>query len=238
MLVTAIPQYNNTMTNPNKLSEDLLLAVKMQTATESLRLELANLSITQLQNALQNDHQKKAFWINCYNAFYQILRKEKQINRPAIFRDKLVNIAGRYWSLDDIEHGILRRYRFKLSLGYLPNIFAPRLIKEMAVEQIDYRIHFALNCGAKSCPPIAFYNADRIEQQLEMATLSFLEGETDYFPDKKEIHVSRLFQWFAADFNQAGGVRKILKDKLNIGSEGQKIIFKKYSWEDNLDNFA
>jgi len=226
------------MSNPNKLSEDLLLAVKMQKSTTELVLQLKNLSMDELQKGLSSDNQKKAFWINCYNAYFLILRKEKGIVKPAIYRDKLVSMAGRDWSLDDMEHGILRKYRYKLSLGYLPNIFAPAIIKKMAVEKIDYRIHFALNCGAKSCPPIAFYHSDRVEQQLEMATLSFLEGETDVFPEKKEIHVSRLFQWFAGDFGGKSGTRKILQEKLNLKTKGQKIVYKEYSWEEDLDNFV
>ena len=40
----------------------------------------------------------------------------------------------------------------------------------MAVDVIDFRIHFALNCGAKSCPPIAFYSYDKINDQLDLAT--------------------------------------------------------------------
>ncbi|MFT4666324.1 MAG: hypothetical protein ACI8YQ_000116 [Polaribacter sp.] len=226
------------MSNSNKLSEDLLLAVKMQKSTKELVLQLKELPITQLQTDLNNDDRKKAFWINCYNAFFQILRKGKGMDKPGIYRDKVTTIAGRNWSLDEMEHGILRRYRYKLSLGYLPNIFTPALLKKMAVEKIDYRIHFALNCGAKSCPPIAFYNVDRIEQQLEMATLSFLEGETDIFSDKKEIHVSRLFQWFAGDFGGKSGTRQILQEKLKLETKGQKIIYKEYSWEEELDNYA
>lgn len=226
------------MSNSNKLSEDLLLAVKMQKSTKDLERRLKDLPIAQLQSDLANDNFKKAFWINCYNAFFQILRKEKGMDKPGIYRDKVTPIAGRNWSLDEMEHGILRKYRYKLSLGYLPNIFAPSLIKKMAVEKIDYRIHFALNCGAKSCPPIAFYNADRIEQQLEMATLAFLEGETEAFPEKNEIHVSRLFQWFAGDFGGKSGTKKILEEKLKLDTAGQKIIYKEYSWEEELDNYA
>jgi len=97
-------------------------------------------------------------------------------------------------SLDEIEHGVLRKYRIKKSLGYLPNWFAPAWIKKWAVDQLDYRIHFALNCGAASCPPIAFYNDIRIDSQLEMATLSFLESETKIDHSSRTIHLSQLFQ--------------------------------------------
>jgi hypothetical protein len=129
---------------------------------------------------------------------------------------KQIPIAGQSFSLDNVEHGILRKYRYKYSLGFLPNIFTHKRIKNLAVSTIDYRIHFALNCGAESCPPIAFYSLNKIDAQLEMATLSFLESETDVYNDKKEIYISRLFQWFLANFGGKKGVENILKEKLNI----------------------
>ena len=222
----------------NQLSEKLLLAVKMQNPTNELVAVLRAFPIGQLEKELANDTQKKAFWINCYNAFFQILRKEKNLVKPEIYREKHSYIAGQKLSLDDMEHGILRKYWYKYSLGFLPNLFAGRTIKKWAVDEIDYRIHFALNCGAESCPPIAFYHPNRLEQQLDMATLSFLEGETDVFLDKKEIHVTRLFQWFLADFGGMAGVRQILQDKLNIDTNDSKIVFKAYSWKEELDNFV
>lgn len=222
----------------NQLSEKLLLAVKKSESFDDWVLKLENLSLSSLENDLSNDDLKKAFWINIYNAFFQILRKERKVEKPEIYRGKLFTIAGEKFSLDEVEHGILRRYRWKFSLGYLPNLFAPSLIKKLAVSKVDYRIHFALNCGAVSCPPIAFYTSERIEQQLEMATGSFLEGETDIFEDKKEVHVTRLFQWFLGDFGGKSGIRKILKAQLDFDSVGFKIVFKEYSWEEELDNYA
>ena len=112
------------------------------------------------------------------------------------------------------------------------------LIKKLAVEKIDFRIHFALNCGAISCPPIAFYSSEKIEQQLQLASLSFLEGETDIYADKKEVHVTQLFRWFLADFGGKSGIRKILREYLDFDSKSYQIIFKPYSWEEQLDNYA
>jgi Protein of unknown function, DUF547 len=221
-----------------KLSEKLLLAVKMQEPTVDFLKKLEDISLDELKASLKTDGDKKAFWINTYNAFYQILRKIDKVDKPAIFTKKLICIAGASWSLDDIEHGILRRYRWKYSFGYLPNIFTSKLIKEMAVSKIDYRIHFALNCGAKSCPPIAFYSTENIEAQLEMATLSFLENDTDIFNDKKEIHVNRILKWFLGDFDGTKGIRKILNEKLKMNTAGFKLVFKQYTWDDLLDNYS
>jgi hypothetical protein len=222
----------------DQLSEQLLLAVKMQNSTEDFQKQLNCLSMDQLFSQLRNDKLKNAFWINIYNAFFQILRKELQLQKPKIFTKKLINIGGHSFSLDDIEHGILRRFRFKYSLGYLSQFCVPQLIKELAVKKIDYRIHFTLNCGAKSCPPIAFYSVEKINTQLSMATQSFLENETELVEESREVKVSRLFFWFMADFGGKTGIRKILESQVNMKTEGYKIVFKPYSWDEQLDNYS
>ncbi len=222
----------------NKQSEQLLLSVKTGQPTVFISRQLANLSLPQLQENLPDDNTKKAFWINCYNACFLILRKELKLQKPSIFRDKHISIAQNRFSLDDIEHGILRKCRYKYSLGYLPNIFARAVVKKLTVDHLDYRIHFALNCGAKSCPPIAFYSPDKIDAQLEMATLSFLESETDIETDKKKVHVSKLLLWYRGDFGGAAGIRKMLTEKLQTDLSSFQLKYKEYSWDEHLDNFA
>ncbi|MFT7435195.1 MAG: hypothetical protein ACI8UX_000987 [Psychromonas sp.] len=222
----------------NELSEKLLLAVKNEESTTGLETQLANLKLDEISNALNDDTKKKAFWINCYNAFYQLLRKKNLIDKNEIYTTKAIHIAGQGFSLDDIEHGILRKYRIKISLGYVANIFAPVLIKKLAVRKIDYRIHFALNCGAKSCPPIAFYSPQGLEEQLELATVSFLEEGTIVKLDRMEIHVTSLFSWFRGDFGGISGIKQILKEKLKTPTKGLELVYKPYSWEDDLGNFS
>ncbi len=221
----------------NQLSEQLLLLVKKEEATLETEKALGNLSLQQLLQELRSENHKKAFWINLYNAFFLILRKERGIEKPRIYRDKLIRGAGHDFSLDDIEHGILRKYRWKWSLGYLPNLLASGLIKQLAVEKMDHRIHFALNCGARSCPPIAFYTAEGVEQQLEWATISFLEQETEVDQEKKEIYITRLFQWYQGDFGGPSGIRKILQEKLSLPTKGMRLVYHAYDWSEQLDNF-
>lgn len=225
------------MTNLPKLSEKLLLAVKLGEDTRAIENQLANQELETLKT-LGNDDLKKTFWINIYNTWFQILRKRENKTKPEIYRERLFTIAGNLFSLDDVEHGILRKFRYKYSLGYLANPFVKSLIKELAVEEIDYRIHFALNCGAKSCPPIAFYNAENISSQLDLATASFLEGETEIKTEKKEIHITTLFKWFLGDFGGMKGVRQILEEKLSLSTQGYKLVFTPYSWDEHLDNFV
>jgi hypothetical protein len=224
--------------NTNQISEQLLLQVKKQEPTGQQQQQLAALSMDQLKSDLSSEEAKKAFWVNIYNAFFLVLRKEQQLTRPEIYRKKAIPIAGAHFSLDDIEHGILRKYRWKWSLGYLPKLAVSPLIKKLAVDHIDYRIHFALNCGAKSCPPIAFYSPERIEAQLEMATLSFLESETEELPNQKEIHITRLFLWYQGDFGGKKGIRRILQEKLQLDTRGKKLVYAPYNWEEELDNFS
>ncbi len=227
-----------TINKINQVSESLLLAVKMEEDTSAIEKSLADLDLKKLFEHLNEDSHKKAFWVNIYNAFFQILRKEKQVEKSTIYKKKYINIAAQELSLDDIEHGILRRYRYKFSLGYLPNFFTDSLIKKLAVDAIDYRIHFALNCGAASCPPIAFYTPNKIEHQLELATLSFLESETEVDNTQKEIQISKLFKWYQGDFGGKRGIRKIIQDKFKIDAKGYSWKYKDYSWEEQLSNYS
>ena len=222
----------------NQLSEQLLFNVKTEKDTSEIQLKLKEFDIKSLTTSLSNDNKKKAFWINIYNAFFQILRKEKQIEKPDIYKKRLFTIAGKILSLDDVEHGILRKYKYKYSLGFFSNIFTSKFIKANTVAILDYRIHFALNCGAKSCPPIAFYNVPKINDQLDLATQSFLEGETDFDDEKKIVHTTTLFKWFYADFGGNNGVKNIYKKQLQKDISDYKIKYKEYSWEEELNNFS
>jgi hypothetical protein len=109
-------------------------------------------------------------------------------------------LPATFLALDDIEHGILRRYRNKLSQGYREQSNVPVAIKQLAVAEIDYRIHFALNCGAKSCPPIAFYKYERIDDQLNLAAASFLSSETKVDEANKELTTSKILFYYEGDF--------------------------------------
>ena len=85
-----------------------------------------------------------------------------------------------------------------------------------------FRIHFALNCGALSCPPIAYYQAERIDQQLGMAMDSFVGAEFIVNEVSKTIICSSLFDWYRADF-----VGVFLNDPRYRGFQVQ---LKPYDW--------
>ena len=67
------------------------------------------------------------------------------------------------FSFDNIEHDIIRGSRIKWSLGYLKKWFVSKEIKALQLDKREARIHFTLNCGAKSCPPVDIYEAKKLE---------------------------------------------------------------------------
>ena len=60
-------------------------------------------------------------------------------------------------------------------MGYIKNPFLSDELENLQVAESDYRIHFALNCGAKSCPAIRIYSAKDLDRELELNTKAFLE---------------------------------------------------------------
>jgi len=83
--------------------------------------------------------------------------------------------------------------------------------KKAGCSKIDYRIHFALNCGAKSCPPIAFYTLEKLDKQLDEATYSFIISETTIDMNNKTISTSKLMYWYRGDFGDTRGIKETLK---------------------------
>ncbi|CAN5487872.1 hypothetical protein BH09BAC3_BH09BAC3_33000 [soil metagenome] len=220
------------------LSSQLLYNVKTDRRIDSVQTALSNYSLMDLQEGLSDDNARKAFWINMYNANYQIFAIHNKKTKDNIYTDKEILFADKEFSLDDIEHGILRKYRWKYGLGYLPQFFPSKSIKQLAVNNVDFRIHFALNCGAKSCPPIAFYQYDLIDEQLDLAARSFLQTETEINSVIREVHVTKIMQWFKGDFGGENGIRAILLRYLNKDFSDYRIVYKDYDWTTDLKNFT
>lgn len=230
---------NSRESNLNQLSEKLLLAVKTEENCQALLKELTDVSIDTLVNQLNIDTKKVAFWLNIYNAFTQILaRKDSLIysDKSKFFNQKAIQISKLNLSLDEIEHGILRRSKIKWSLGYFNKLFPSCIEKQLRVSALDYRIHFALNCGAKSCPPIAFYSYAIINEQLDLSTENYLKQECEW--KEGRLYISRLFQWFHDDFGGRKGIYQILT-KFNIIESNSRpsLKYKDYNWDVALSNF-
>lgn len=224
-----------------QLSQEFMYAAKIDEETAGFIKQLKQLSMEDLQSIIKTDDEKKAFWINLYNAYTQeALKKnpEQYNNRGKFFGNKKMEIAGHQFSLDDIEHGILRRSKIKWSLGYFNKLIPGKIEKSLRVDRLDYRLHFALNCGAKSCPPIAFYKAENISQQLDLATKAFLKGEVEYNDATNTVKLPTLMSWFRRDF---GGKKKMIEllQQLTIvpKDKSPRIKFKKYDWTLYLQNY-
>jgi hypothetical protein len=131
-----------------------------------------------------------AFYVNAYNAWtiklilsdYPGIKSIKDLGSlfKSSWKKKLCRIDGTVLTLDNIEHDILRP-RFK-----------------------DPRVHFAINCAAKSCPPLRSepYRGGEIDQQLDEMTRAFINDlESNRLVDHT-LYVSSIFKWFKEDFNK------------------------------------
>jgi hypothetical protein len=173
-----------------------------------------------------------AFWINLYNALvidavvaFGVRRSVTDGHAGYLrFFRRAAYLVGRYrFCCDDIEHGILRANR---GHPYLPGPqFGPSDPRRaFVVHPPDPRIHFALNCGSRSCPPVATYDPDHIDAQLERAGRSFIAGDVALDPAHNELRLSRIFRWFAQDFGGRPGVIGFVIRYLPPGTQREWLI--------------
>lgn len=165
--------------------------------------DLHRLDLQRLAAASANA--RKAFWLNLYNVLivhavvvYQPRQRITEIG--GVFERAAYIVGGWRFSADDIEHGILRA-----NAGH-PFLPGPRFGRHdprraLALPHTDPRLHFALNCAAASCPPISFFDHDRIDDQLDLATRSFVNsGGVQIDRDARTVRLSQLLSWYAGDF--------------------------------------
>mmetsp|Transcript_869 Transcript_869/g.2685 ORF Transcript_869/g.2685 Transcript_869/m.2685 type:complete len:544 (+) Transcript_869:814-2445(+) len=204
-----------------------------------------------------------AFFINIYNALVvhgMVLfgPAESTIKRLQWFSQVRYTIGGMDFSCNDIEHGVLRgNAPSPASIGVLlgkPSWARPTFKKgdpraRLAVQPMDKRIHFALVCGAKSCPPIRVYTPDELEEGLDAAAASFCEGEVTVQHEAHVVELSSIFKWYANDFGPPEELlpwllrflpdtpAHELEDLLaHLGPANIKVTYKDYDW--SLNNSA
>ncbi len=225
--------------SPGDLAVQYLLAARRDgDDAQAWASRLADLDEADLHRALASDAARLAFWIDVYNG--AVVRGAVDTSGPALaragrFRRAAVTVAGRALSLDAIEHGILRRSRWKLGLGYLANPVPGRFERRHRVGLVDPRIHFALNCGAASCPPIAAYRTEHIHEQLDRATRGYLAAEVER--DGPALLVPSLLLWYAGDFGGARGMRRFLRHH-EVEGWNRPLRFKRYDWTPTPGNWA
>lgn len=230
---------------PVSLAAAYLRAVRHDEAVAATEDAIASLNDAQLAAALSQDRARTAFWLNVYNAAVQARLREnpdrlRGLSRLHFFRRPAVTIAGHALSPNDVEHGLLRGSRLAVGLGYLPRPLPDAFERAYRVRDLDPRVHFALNCGAASCPAIAAYEADSLDSQLDLATRAYLEESVTYDPRKDLLTVPRLFLWYRGDFDGPAGTVAFLDahDTLPPGaSVGSRLRHASYDWSLDLGAF-
>lgn len=208
-------------------AQELKFAFLKQKSADQKRLnELEKQFGLVAARSFAGDQQKKAGWINLYNALtcYWIvnykLKGSMLASFPVYFLPKM-RIGGLKFSLDDIEHGILRKNQ-RAPHKLWKQFRKTDVRNTMSIKDEDYRIHFALNCGAISCPAISSYNEKDIENQLFMAEQSFVSQEFHVNREKKIISASAIFKMYQKDFK-----KNYVSDP---AYKGFKVHYKKYDW--------
>jgi hypothetical protein len=177
---------------------------------------------------LAGDAARTAFWLNVYNALvidgvisYGVRGSIRET--PGFFRRAAYRVGGRRYSLDDIEHGVLRGNR--PPYPRTPPPFAagdPRA--HVGPGSVDPRIHFALNCGTRSCPPVAFYDPATLDAQLHAAAATFV-NDAGVRLCEDAVVLSPIFDRYAADFGgPGGGVRDWLLRYLDAGPARTRLL--------------
>jgi Protein of unknown function, DUF547 len=170
-----------------------------------------------------------AFWINLYNALTLQAMMRNKIQKsvlefPGFFDCCAYQVHADSLeftlTLNEIEHGVLRGNRAILFSAP----FAANDPRQDLILPLEPRIHFALNCGAISCPPIRAYQAEQLEAQLELATHSYLQSVR---LEHGVVILPRLLQWYAKDFgNPLEFVRKYHPDL----PANARVRFDVYNW--------
>jgi len=190
-----------------------------KTALEQYLNKIATLEPGTLK--AMSDNEKKAFYINTYNAFtlkavidhYPVLSIKKI---PGVWHTFKFKIAGSTLSLSNIEHKILRE-RFK-----------------------DPRVHFALVCASLGCPELSDqpYTGKELNAQLNKQTREFIQDPTKVRlnQSRKTLYLSNIFKWYEKDFGDLHLFvsRYLPEDKGSfIRTEKPKIKYVRYDWSLN-----
>jgi hypothetical protein len=159
---------------------------------------------------------KMAYWINAYNAFtIKLIVDQYPINSIRDLHDgnpwdvKWISLGEKTYSLNNIENDILRP-QFK-----------------------DARIHFAVNCAAKSCPPLAnkAFTAKNLDELLDQQTQKFINNSRFNQIKPGSVKVSKIFEWYREDFD--GLISYLNKYASADIQKSAKIEYVEYDWSLN-----
>ncbi len=164
---------------------------------------------------------KLAFWINAYNLAVLKAVAKRLENNPAW--------QGNISLWDKIKFFFLERHQIagrKMNLLTLEN----KIIRKFG----DPRIHFAINCGAVSCPKLSpgIFTEENMDNLLDYLASEFINSnEVVYDPVNNTLRISRIFKWYKKDFKgEKGVVQFISKYTSQQFPEDVKVEFKDYDW--------
>lgn len=178
----------------------------------------------QVEVAALSKAEQKAFYINLYNAgMLQAVFKNYPLKSVkhiglipfSIFKKDFIHLADEKLSLDDVEKGILLN------------------------EYADPRIHFAVNCASRSCPPLRAepYRSVMLEHQLDEQTRLFAESEhAARKNDKGRYAYSELFNWYDSDFAGKHPAQYLNQYRTEPLPVNQKFGWIAYDWSLNTVN--
>lgn len=181
----------------------------------SFKTYLSELSANSPESSWSKN-KKLAYWINAYNAFtIQLiidnypLKSITDLSGGKPWDKKFITIGAKSYSLNDIEHGIIRK-QFN-----------------------EPRIHFACVCAAKSCPKLLnqAYTEAKLNSQLTAQTKYFINDASRNQIADKNLKVSKLFEWYAGDFGDVNAyIAKYYNGTFKPDSD---IEFMEYDWSLN-----
>lgn len=198
---------------------------RLQKDSNTLNTYLDLLSSHHPNDKNWSESEQLAYWINAYNAFtlqliirnYPIksIKDLTAVTIPFVISpwdEEFINIEGHRYTLNDIEHGIIRSH-FDQPM-----------------------IHFGLVCAAKSCPKLRTeaYTAEEVDSQLGEQASEFINDQVRNITSSGNPQVSKIFQWYNGDFTDSAS----LSDYLNQFSEDSissdaDIDYMDYDWELN-----
>jgi len=128
----------------------------------------------------------------------------------------------------------------------------PRATLVLKKEYLDCRIHYGLNCGAKSCPPVKKFTTAGIKEELRIVAMAFCEGDENIRIDteSRTVHLSQIFNWYMIDFASSktllpkailsflrGDKKQALERMMADENKAFKIKFFPYDWKTNASAF-
>jgi hypothetical protein len=196
---------------------------------------------------LADDDARIAFWINVYNvmAIHGVLAtgvRQSVMEIPSFFGVVAYRVGDHVVTLDEIENGILRRNApHPASKSRLFDDDDARLA--LCPSRVDPRIHAALVCASTSCPPVAFYEASRLDAQLDMAADNYVAADVEIDDEARVVRLPITFRYYESDFGRRAGVQLFLlkhasgaqKQALERAFDaGYELDYHRYDWSLNV----